>query len=97
MGKIHISDSMSKWARLVQCFRSELAVILGTGGRNISKKDALNHVFGYTILNDLTARDLQRSHQQVGFCINRTRLDWRSNLVKDHSQSECKLLTAWHR
>ena len=42
----------------------ELAAILGRTGRNISRGDALNHVFGYTVLNDVTARDLQRSHQQ---------------------------------
>ena len=42
----------------------ELAAILGRTGRNISRADALNHVFGYTVLNDVTARDLQRSHQQ---------------------------------
>lgn len=37
----------------------ELAVILGRGGRHIARADALSHVFGYTVLNDVTARDLQ--------------------------------------
>ncbi len=38
----------------------ELAVIIGNGGRRISRSRALNHVAGYTILNDITARDWQR-------------------------------------
>ena len=42
----------------------ELAVIIGTGGRNIQEKNALDHVFGYTVLNDLSARDLQFRHKQ---------------------------------
>lgn len=40
----------------------ELAVIIGKGGRDISEADALSHVFGYTIANDISARDLQRAH-----------------------------------
>lgn len=42
----------------------ELAVIIGNGGKNISEEDALTHVFGYTALNDVTARDLQSRHKQ---------------------------------
>ena len=38
----------------------ELAVIIGKGGRRISRAKAMEHVAGYTILNDVTARDLQR-------------------------------------
>jgi len=45
-------------------FEGELAFIIGTGGRGISKADALNHVFGYTIVNDVTARHLQKRHSQ---------------------------------
>ena len=37
----------------------ELGVILGAGGRRISEADALNHVFGYTVIHDVSARDLQ--------------------------------------
>src|SRR6478672_2934439 len=36
----------------------ELAVVIGRGGRNIAAKDALDHVFGYTILNDISERKL---------------------------------------
>lgn len=42
----------------------ELAVVIGRGGRFIEADSALNHVFGYTILNDLSARELQRRHMQ---------------------------------
>jgi 2-keto-4-pentenoate hydratase/2-oxohepta-3-ene-1,7-dioic acid hydratase in catechol pathway len=41
-------------------WEAELAVVIGRGGRNISEADALNHVFGYTVINDTTARDVQR-------------------------------------
>jgi 2-keto-4-pentenoate hydratase/2-oxohepta-3-ene-1,7-dioic acid hydratase in catechol pathway len=40
----------------------ELGVIIGKGGKNISEADALKHVFGYTVINDVTWRDLQRRH-----------------------------------
>jgi 2-keto-4-pentenoate hydratase/2-oxohepta-3-ene-1,7-dioic acid hydratase in catechol pathway len=45
-------------------YEAELAVIIGKGGRGISKADALSHVWGYTIVNDVTARDLQQKHRQ---------------------------------
>ena len=43
-------------------YEVELALVIGTAGRNIAKADAYRHVFGYTILNDITARDIQRRH-----------------------------------
>lgn len=45
-------------------YESELAVIIGKGGINISKTRAMDHVFGYTVVNDVTARDVQMRHQQ---------------------------------
>ena len=39
--------------------------MIGKSARNISKADALQHVFGYTVINDLSARDLQQQHMQV--------------------------------
>jgi 2-keto-4-pentenoate hydratase/2-oxohepta-3-ene-1,7-dioic acid hydratase in catechol pathway len=45
-------------------YEAELAVVIGTGGKNIAKADALKHVFGYTVVNDVTARDVQMRHQQ---------------------------------
>ncbi len=37
----------------------ELGVVIGARGANIKRSDALDHVFGYTVLNDITARDMQ--------------------------------------
>ncbi len=37
----------------------ELAVVIGTRGANIKRERALDHVFGYTVINDVTARDIQ--------------------------------------
>lgn len=45
-------------------YEAELAVIIGRGGRQIAKESAYDHVFGYTIVNDVTARDWQRGHDQ---------------------------------
>ncbi len=45
-------------------YEAELAVVIGKGGKNITQADAMNHVFGYTVVNDVTARDVQMRHQQ---------------------------------
>ena len=45
-------------------YEGELAVVIGRGGRGIAKAQALAHVFGYTIVNDVTARHLQKRHSQ---------------------------------
>ena len=45
-------------------YEGELAVIIGHGGRAISRDQAMSHVWGYTIVNDVTARDRQRDHKQ---------------------------------
>jgi 2-keto-4-pentenoate hydratase/2-oxohepta-3-ene-1,7-dioic acid hydratase in catechol pathway len=45
-------------------YEVELAVVIGTEGKDIKAGRALDHVFGFTIVNDLTARDLQRRHGQ---------------------------------
>jgi 2-keto-4-pentenoate hydratase/2-oxohepta-3-ene-1,7-dioic acid hydratase in catechol pathway len=45
-------------------YEAELAVIIGKGGRGIGKEQALDHVWGYTIINDVTARDLQGRYSQ---------------------------------
>ena len=45
-------------------YEVELAVVIGKGGRDIPRAKAYDHVFGYTVLNDITARDLQRKHAQ---------------------------------
>jgi len=45
-------------------YEAELTVVIGKAGKNISRAEALGHVFGYTIVNDVTARDVQMRHQQ---------------------------------
>jgi 2-keto-4-pentenoate hydratase/2-oxohepta-3-ene-1,7-dioic acid hydratase in catechol pathway len=56
-------------------YEAELAIVIGRGGRNIRREDAMAHVFGCTIVNDVTARDVQMRHAQWdlgksfdGFC-----------------------------
>ena len=56
-------------------YEAELAVVIGKSGRFISRDRAMEHVFGFTIVNDVTARDLQKTHKQWflgkgidGFC-----------------------------
>jgi 2-keto-4-pentenoate hydratase/2-oxohepta-3-ene-1,7-dioic acid hydratase in catechol pathway len=51
-----VSDSLD--------YEAELAVVIGTGGRGIAKADTYKHVAAYTIVNDVTARDLQARHKQ---------------------------------
>ena len=45
-------------------YEVELAVIIGKTGKNISKEQAYDYVFGYTIMNDVSARDWQKNHGQ---------------------------------
>jgi 2-keto-4-pentenoate hydratase/2-oxohepta-3-ene-1,7-dioic acid hydratase in catechol pathway len=45
----------------------ELGVIIGKGGINIKEADAMKHVFGYTVINDVSAREVQRRHGQQWF------------------------------
>jgi 2-keto-4-pentenoate hydratase/2-oxohepta-3-ene-1,7-dioic acid hydratase in catechol pathway len=45
-------------------FEAELAVVIGTTCKNVREADAMSVIFGYTALNDVTARDLQRAHLQ---------------------------------
>ena len=45
-------------------YEAELALIIGRGGRDITPDRAWEHVFGYTAINDISARDLQKEHLQ---------------------------------
>jgi 2-keto-4-pentenoate hydratase/2-oxohepta-3-ene-1,7-dioic acid hydratase in catechol pathway len=45
-------------------YEAELGVVIGAGGARIEAENAERHVAGYTIINDITARDLQRRHRQ---------------------------------
>ncbi len=49
-------------------YEAELGVIIGRPARNVRVADALDHVFGYTVVNDITARDLQFSEAQWSRC-----------------------------
>ena len=45
-------------------YEAELGVVIGKTGKNIARGAAMEHVFGYTVINDVTARDVQMRHQQ---------------------------------
>ena len=45
-------------------WEAELGVVIGRRGKNISQAEAMNYVFGYTVINDVSARDLQFAHSQ---------------------------------
>ena len=45
-------------------YEVELALIIGTAGCDIPRERAMDHIFGFTVLNDITGRDLQRRHDQ---------------------------------
>jgi 2-keto-4-pentenoate hydratase/2-oxohepta-3-ene-1,7-dioic acid hydratase in catechol pathway len=56
-------------------YEGELAVVIGNGGRGIRRSSATHHIYGFTIVNDVTARALQKAHGQWflgknidGFC-----------------------------
>jgi len=59
-GIIESHADLTKWLD----YEAELAVIIGKSGRDISEENAMSHVFGYSIANDVTARDLQKKHGQ---------------------------------
>lgn len=58
--KVPTHEGVTKWLD----YEVELVAIIGTAGRDIPKEKALDHVFGWTIGNDVTGRDLQRRHGQ---------------------------------
>lgn len=49
-------------------FETELGIVLGSAAKNVSVERALDHVFGYTIAQDISDRDLQKSEKQFGRC-----------------------------
>jgi len=57
---LHLSSAVSQGYD----WEAELAAVIGTRCRDVPESDALGVVFGYTCLNDVTARDLQRDHGQ---------------------------------
>jgi len=51
---------------------TELAVVIGKEGKNIPEKEALDHVFGYTILNDIGARNIGKLKEQIGLFLRKS-------------------------
>ena len=51
------------WAGVIH-YEGELAVVIGKGGKNIEEENALDHVLGYSIMNDVTAREMQKADGQ---------------------------------
>ncbi|MGX5770936.1 fumarylacetoacetate hydrolase family protein [Microbacterium trichothecenolyticum] len=49
-------------------YEAELGVIIGTRAKDVAPEDALDHVWGYTVVNDITARDIQYSEAQWSRC-----------------------------
>jgi 2-keto-4-pentenoate hydratase/2-oxohepta-3-ene-1,7-dioic acid hydratase in catechol pathway len=58
--KVPTHEGVTKWLD----YEVELVAIIGKAGRDIPKEKTLEHVFGWTIGNDVTGRDLQRRHGQ---------------------------------
>lgn len=56
----HGATGVTKWLD----YEAELTIVVGTAGTNIAPEDALKHIFGWTIANDVTGRDLQRRYGQ---------------------------------
>lgn len=49
-------------------YEAELGVVIGRPAKNVAAEDALSHVWGYTVVNDITARDIQFSEAQWSRC-----------------------------
>jgi 2-keto-4-pentenoate hydratase/2-oxohepta-3-ene-1,7-dioic acid hydratase in catechol pathway len=84
-------------------YEAELAVIIGKGGRDIDQASAMDHVWGYTIINDVTARDRQARHKQWllgktldGFCpmgpfaVTADELDLADTVITCHVNGELR-------
>lgn len=84
-------------------YEAELAVIIGKGGRGIRREDAFDHVWGYTIVNDVTARDLQGRYSQwlIGksqdtfcpmgpFAVTRDEIDLSDTVISCHVNDELR-------
>lgn len=102
---IGCGESILRHANVTQQldYEAELAVVIGVGGSEISREDAMKHVWGYTIINDVSARDLQKRHQQWhlaksldGFCpmgpwmVSREEIDVNNTTIKCWVNSELR-------
>lgn len=64
-------DATTVWPRSLSeaiDYEAELGVIIGTPAKDVAPEDALGHVWGYTVVNDITARDIQYSEAQWSRC-----------------------------
>jgi 2-keto-4-pentenoate hydratase/2-oxohepta-3-ene-1,7-dioic acid hydratase in catechol pathway len=64
-------DHTTTWPRSLSesvDYEAELGVIIGTPAKDVAPEDALDHVWGYTVVNDITARDIQYSEAQWSRC-----------------------------
>lgn len=64
-------DATTTWPRSLSesvDYEAELGVIIGTRAKDVSPEEALSHVWGYTVVNDITARDIQYSEAQWSRC-----------------------------
>jgi 2-keto-4-pentenoate hydratase/2-oxohepta-3-ene-1,7-dioic acid hydratase in catechol pathway len=64
-------DATTTWPRSLSesvDYEAELGVIIGTAAKDVAPEDALSHVWGYTVVNDITARDIQYSEAQWSRC-----------------------------
>ena len=64
-------DATTSWPRSLSesvDYESELGVVIGTPAKDVAAEDALAHVWGYTVVNDITARDIQFSEAQWSRC-----------------------------
>ncbi|SFI39251.1 MULTISPECIES: fumarylacetoacetate hydrolase family protein [Microbacterium] len=64
-------DATTTWPRSLSesiDYEAELGVIIGRPARDVAEEDALSHVWGYTVVNDITARDIQFSEAQWSRC-----------------------------
>lgn len=64
-------DGTTSWPRTLSDsvdWEAELGVIMGTPTKNVAAEDALSHVWGYTVVNDITARNIQYSEAQWSRC-----------------------------
>jgi 2-keto-4-pentenoate hydratase/2-oxohepta-3-ene-1,7-dioic acid hydratase in catechol pathway len=64
-------DATVTWPRSISesvDYEAELGVIIGRPAKDVSVEDALDHVWGYTVVNDITARDIQYSEAQWSRC-----------------------------
>lgn len=64
-------DATTTWPRSLSesvDYEAELGVVIGTPAKDVSPDEALDHVWGYTVVNDITARDIQYSEAQWSRC-----------------------------